>query len=65
MTVKQIMNKLKKVPEDYEVTVDNDGGYYDGIYKAIGIDIDEDNKHVEIVTGHIYRWSQSEKRWRK
>ena len=66
MTVKQLMNKLKKVPEDYEVTVDNDGGYFDGIYKAIGIDIYEDCKQVEISTNyHKYRWDSENGKWVK
>jgi len=65
MTVKQLMNKLKKVPEDYVVTVDNDSCYYDGIYKASGIDIDKKRKQVEISTDHDYRWDYDYDKWVK
>lgn len=34
MTVKQLMNKLKKMPEDAVVVIPNTNHYFDGEYKA-------------------------------
>jgi hypothetical protein len=65
MTVKQLMNKLKKVPEDYVVTVGNDYCYFDGIYKADDIDIDKNRKQVEISTDYKYRWNYYGEKWEK
>ena len=65
MTVKQLMNKLKEIPENYEIVLDNNELFLSGVYKAIGIDIDEYYKQVEIVTDHLYRWSHISNRWVK
>ena len=65
MTVKQLMNKLKEIPEDYEIVLDNNELFLSGVYKAIGIDIDEYYQHVEIVTDHLYRRSHISDRWVK
>lgn len=57
MTVKQLMRKLKSVPEDYEVTVFITHAVVCGTYKADGIDIDEGDKQVEITSEHEYLWN--------
>lgn len=38
MTVKQLINKLKKYPEDAKVVLDNDESHIDGIYFATGVE---------------------------
>ena len=38
MTVKQLMNKLKKYPEDAKIVVDNDESFFDGIYYATSVE---------------------------
>lgn len=65
MTVKQLMRKLKSVPEDYEVTVFITDAVVNGTYKADGIDIDEDDKQVEISSEHEYLWNWEEQKWKK
>ncbi len=41
MTVKQLMDKLKKLPEDMIVTVYNDEMFNDGEYVASNVVVDE------------------------
>ncbi len=65
MTVKQLMRKLKSVPEDYEVTVFITDAVVNGTYKADGIDIDESDKQVEITSEHEYLWNWEEQKWEK
>ena len=65
MTVKQLMRKLKSVPEDYEVTVFMTNAVVEGTYKADGIDIDEDDKQVEITSEHKYLWNWEKQKWEK
>lgn len=38
MTVKQLINKLKKYPSDAKVVVYNDESYFDGAYFATGVE---------------------------
>ena len=38
MTVKQLINKLKRLPEDYKVVIPNDEMYFDGFYHATGVE---------------------------
>lgn len=38
MTVKQLINELKKYPENAKVVLDNDERYIDGIYFATGFE---------------------------
>jgi hypothetical protein len=38
MTVKQLINKLKKYPEDTNVVLYNDESYYDGAYFATDVE---------------------------
>ena len=54
MTVKQLIRKLKSVPEDYEVTIFNTDMFVHGTYKTDGIDIDDESKQVEISSRHNY-----------
>lgn len=54
MTVKQLMNKLKKYPEDAKIVVDNDGSYFPGIYFATSIEEYEEGV-VCIATDHKKR----------
>lgn len=65
MTVKQLMNKLKRIPNEYEVTVHNSEMVVTGTYKTIGIDIDDDFKQVEITTDHEYLWNWRDMKWEK
>ena len=65
MTVKQLMRKLKSVPEDYEVTIFNTDMFVSGTYKTDGIDINEDDKQVEISSKHKYLWDWNNKKWVK
>lgn len=65
MTVKQLMRKLKSVPEDYEVTVFITDAVVNGTYKADGIDIDEGDKQVEITSEHEYLWNWEKQKWEK
>ena len=65
MTVKQLMRKLKSVPEDYEVTVFNTDAVVNGTYKADRIEIDNDDKQDEITSDHKYLWNWEKKKWEK
>ena len=65
MTVKQLMRKLKSVPEDYEVTVFITDAVVNGTYKADGIEIDELDKQVEISSEHEYLWNWEQSKWEK
>lgn len=38
MTVKQLINKLKKYPENAKIVVDNDESCFDGIYYATSVE---------------------------
>ena len=65
MTVKQLMRKLKSVPEDYEVTVYITDAVVNGTYKTDGIEIDEVDKQVEISSEHEYLWNWEKQKWEK
>ena len=65
MTVKQLMKKLKSIPEDYEVTIFNTDMVINGTYKADEIDINEDDKQVEISSKHKHWWNFEKQRWEK
>ena len=57
MTVKQLINKLKKMPEDATVFVYNTSVYVDGSYKVVSSEVeyfDYDNS-VMIGTDYKYR----------
>lgn len=38
MTVKQLINKLKRFPENYKVVIPNDAMWDDGVYYATSVD---------------------------
>lgn len=65
MTVKQLIRKLKSVPEDYEVTVYITDMVVNGTYKADGIDVDDTDKQVEISSEHEYLWNWEKQKWEK
>ena len=65
MTVKQLIRKLKSVPEDYEVTVFITESVVNGTYKADGIEIDDVDKQVEISSEHEYLWNWEKQKWEK
>ena len=65
MTVKQLIRKLKSVPEDYEVTVFITDMVNNGTYKADGIDVDDIDKQVEISSEHEYLWNWEKQKWEK
>ena len=65
MTVKQLIRKLKSVPEDYEVTVFITDAVVNGTYKADGIEIDDVDKQVEISSEHEYLWNWEKQKWEK
>ncbi|MBP5595010.1 MAG: hypothetical protein J6Y02_06485 [Pseudobutyrivibrio sp.] len=48
MTVKQLINKLKKLPEDAKVITVNNNSYINGLYETKGIDYDEMGNYVII-----------------
>ena len=53
MTVKQLMNKLKKMPEDAIIVVPNTSNYFDGEYKATTVESwEDDGKYVTIDTDY-------------
>ena len=62
MTVKQLKNKLKSVPDDYEVTVFNTEMVVSGAYKADSVEVDDDDKQVEIKSNHKYLWNWETKK---
>lgn len=55
MTVKQLMNKLRKLPEDATVVICNEELFEDGYYKATDVDFDSSRNEVEISTDHKWR----------
>lgn len=48
MTVKQLINKLKKLPEDAKVIVVNSDAHINGLYETKDIDYDEIGNYVII-----------------
>lgn len=64
MTVKQLINKLKKFPEDAIVTLVNDSSYEDGEYKASEAKFYEDNT-VEIFTDYTWIMDYEKHKWRR
>ena len=55
MTAKQLMAKLKRVPEDATVIVCNEELFEDGYYKVTDVDFDPSCNEVEISTDHKWR----------
>lgn len=55
MTVEKLIKKLKNIPKDAVVTMQNDEQWVDGEYIISGIDYDESTNTVEIYTDHTKR----------
>lgn len=53
MTVKQLINKLKKYPENATVIIENDSSFEDGFYKATEATCYEDDG--EVLIGSDYK----------
>lgn len=58
MTVKQLMNKLKKLPQDATVVICNEELFEDGCYKVTDVDFDSSCNEVEIATD--YKWRKDD-----
>ena len=54
MTVKELIQKLSKTPEDAMVYFRNNDDYYSGDYQVTDIEFWEDDNEVEIVTDYEY-----------
>lgn len=54
MTVKQLIDKLKKMPEDATVVVENDGMWVDGTYKVTSKEVDYFPEYDFVVIGTDY-----------
>lgn len=52
MTVKQLIRKLNKLPNDAIITVDNYEIFISGEYEATSIEFDEDSNTVLIETDY-------------
>ena len=46
------MNKIKKLPEDAQVIMEQDSLFIDGMYVVTSVDYDPDLNQLEIVTDH-------------
>ena len=55
MTVKQLINKLKKMPEDATVFVCNDSAYVDGSYKVTSSEVEYFDCDNSVVIGTDYK----------
>lgn len=55
MTVKQLMNKLKKLSGNAIITIYNDDLFVSGEYAATEVDFDADSNTVMIDTDHKKR----------
>ena len=61
MTIKQLIKKLSKCPENAEILIPNDEMYVDGIYYATNIEenIEEyDGDAILIDTDYKKRWNE-------
>ena len=55
MTVKQLINKLNKMPEDANVFVYNDSAYFDGSYKVVSSEVEYFDYDNSVVVGTDYK----------
>lgn len=55
MTVEKLIKKLKNIPKDAVVTIQNAELWVDGEYVTSGIDYDESTNTVEIYTDYKKR----------
>lgn len=55
MTVKQLINKLKKMPEDATVYVYNDNAYFNGSYKVVSSEVEYFDCDNSVAIGTDYK----------
>ena len=55
MTVKQLINKLKKIPEDATIFVYNDNMHLDGTYEVVSSEIYYFDYNNEVLIGTDYK----------
>lgn len=55
MTVKQLIHKLQKMPEDATVFVYNDSVYEDGSYKVVSSEVDYFDNDNTVLIGTDYK----------
>ena len=55
MTVKQLINKLKKMPEDATVFVYNDNAYVNGSYEVVSSEVECFDYDNSVVIGTDYK----------
>ena len=55
MTVKQLINKLKKMPEDATVLVYNDDSYFNGNYKVTSKEVEYFECDNSVIIGTDYK----------
>ena len=60
MTVKQLINKLKKMPEDATVYVFNDSAYEDGSYKVTSKEVEYFNYDNSVAVGTDYEHKEEQ-----
>ena len=58
MTVKQLISKLNKMPEDATVFVYNDGAYFDGSYKVVSSEVEYFDYDNSVVVGTDYKYRE-------
>lgn len=55
MTVKQLINKLNKMPENATVFVYNDNTYFDGSYKVVSSEVEYFDYDNSVLVGTDYK----------
>ena len=55
MTVKQLINKLKKMPEDATVFVENNNTYINGVYEVVSSEVEYFDYDNSVVVGTDYK----------
>ena len=55
MTVKQLIRKLKSIPEDYEVTLSTTHYVFEGLYKADSVEVDDDYRQYPEKVRAVYQ----------
>ena len=56
MTVKQLINKLQKMPEDATVYVENNNAYINGAYKVVSSEVDYFDNDNTVLIGTDYKY---------
>ena len=63
MKASTLINKLKKLPPDTEIVVDNNDVYVPGIYKATTKEIDYYPDENIVVIGTDYKYKLEDGKW--